>query len=144
MEIQKVHEIRQSQLRKLLEVMSIKDLGLKADIAQSSISRMLMPMGSSGAKNIGEKVARKIEFGAGKPHGWMDSEHFVGTVPAQVATLTQALEVLAAALQLADELTLLQARALLQHMAEHPLQAKLIVPRIEALLCGERVSTKTE
>lgn len=92
MEIEEVHLIRQSQLRKLLETMSAKELGIKADIAQSSISRMLKPLGTEGSKNIGEKVARKIEVALNKPYGWMDADNVVNMMAVQSANFTRATE----------------------------------------------------
>lgn len=62
---------------------------------------------------------------------------------APVVTLAQALEVVAAALQHADELTLIQARPLLQRLAEQPQQAPQIAPRLLALLDGRPMSTET-
>lgn len=92
MEIEEVHLIRQSQLRKLLETMSAKELGIKADIAQSSISRMLKPLGTDGSKNIGEKVARKIEGAFNKPYGWMDAENVVDLMAVQTAHFSRTTE----------------------------------------------------
>lgn len=64
-----------------------------------------------------------------------------GLTPAP--TLYQALEVVAAALQHADELTLIQVRPLLQRLAEQPQQASQIAPRLLALLDGNPLSTET-
>lgn len=77
MEIDELHLIRQSTLRMLLVAMTAKELSAKTGIAQSSLSRMLKELGTEGAKNIGEKVARKIEAAVGKPYGWMDADKMV-------------------------------------------------------------------
>ena len=92
MEIDELHLIRQSKLRTLLDFMTAKELSSKTEIAQSSISRMLKELGTDGAKNIGEKVARKIEAATGKPYGWMDTDNVVDMMAVQSAHFTRATE----------------------------------------------------
>jgi hypothetical protein len=63
--------IRASQLNKLIaefggEQVPIRD---RTGISLAQLGQYL-----SGYRNMGEKTARKIERGCGKPHGWMDGE----------------------------------------------------------------------
>ena len=61
----------------------------------------------------------------------------------QPPTLQEALHALALALRMTDEITLLQARPLLQRMAEQPEQAAQIAERLHALLQATRHPTTT-
>jgi hypothetical protein len=63
--------------------MTAKEFSDKTGIAQSSVSRMLKPLGSENSKNIGEKVARKIERTFKKPYGWMDTDNVVDMLAMQ-------------------------------------------------------------
>ena len=65
-----IKEIRIRQLQKLLtEYKNQQDLADKVGVEQNYVSQLL-----SGKKPFGEKAARKIERGAGKPEKWLDHD----------------------------------------------------------------------
>jgi phage repressor protein C with HTH and peptisase S24 domain len=68
-----VFERRRAQLKELLHDFSAAELARKSGVAASYLSRCLLEPGDDGYKNIGEVTARKIETGARKPEGWLDT-----------------------------------------------------------------------
>lgn len=73
-----IHEIRRRNLRKIIEEQfdgSAAELTRQVDIDPSYISRIFIIKKSQHRRNIGNKIARKIEKACGKPHGWMDQPH---------------------------------------------------------------------
>lgn len=72
--VKKMNQIRRDNLLKLLgRYESDSDFCLHADIAAGYLSQLKMggkPIGEG--RNIGEKVARKIELAVGLENGWLD------------------------------------------------------------------------
>lgn len=66
-------EIRLENARRLAD-----ELGRMADFARllgMSDSQMGQLIGRSPVRNIGPRVARRMEIAGGKPEGWLDVEH---------------------------------------------------------------------
>lgn len=126
----------------------------EARLTKARITQLLDPSDSFGeraAQGLCDKLnlaERYFEhgFGASAQEMLASDPSNVAPAPTQALgqpTLAQALEVVSAALQHADELTLIQARPLLQRLAEQPQQASQIAPRLLALLDGNPLSTET-
>lgn len=75
---------RRERLRELLEHMQAVELAQRSGVDATQISRYLYEPGRKGAKNIGEKTARKLEAGSGRPEGWLDRQHSGAGARAQV------------------------------------------------------------
>ena len=69
-----IYDRRRERLTELLSKMTAADLYKCTGIAASSISAFhkQLPDGRY-LRNIGEKTARRLESGVGKPEGWMDT-----------------------------------------------------------------------
>lgn len=68
-------EIRRDNARRLAE-----EVGQPADLARRlgmSDSQMGQLIGRNPVRNIGPRVARRMEEACGKPEGWLDVEHSV-------------------------------------------------------------------
>lgn len=67
-----VHDIRRSRLKELIKDFRPAEIAKRSGIAASVISRLSYDPEKSGSKNMGEKIARKLEESMGKPHLWFD------------------------------------------------------------------------
>lgn len=79
-----VFAIRRERLRELTREFSQTELSARSGIAVSIVSRYLYDPDKAGAKNLGEKNARRLEGAGYKPPGWLDKPHASGGLsPAQ-------------------------------------------------------------
>lgn len=119
--------------------------GRKAGLTKARITQLLSPDEPFGER-AAESLCGKLEL----PPRWFEQGLATGegeTLPAGTTqasnltkeggreiSLTQALEVVASALQGADALSQIQAKPLLQHLVEHPDQVEQVAPRLAVLL----------
>lgn len=72
-------EIRLQNLRHLrAEAGTLRALAERCQTSEAYLSQInnRLPDSKSGTpKNIGDKLARKLEHGMGKPPGWLDAQH---------------------------------------------------------------------
>lgn len=77
----KVEDIRLENLRSLVaEKGTIAAVAQAAETPASYLSQILNRIKSRTGKprDVGSDLARKLETGCGKPHGWMDQLHIFG------------------------------------------------------------------
>jgi SOS-response transcriptional repressor LexA len=65
-----VHSIRLANLEHLQHGLERKDLATKIGVDYGQLGHYY-----TGVRNIGSRIARKIEQAFGKPHGWLDQPH---------------------------------------------------------------------
>lgn len=70
-----VHDTRRSRIKELIKDFKPSEIAKRSGIAASLISRLSYDPEKSGAKNMGEKIARKLEQSMNKPHLWFDTEY---------------------------------------------------------------------
>lgn len=70
-----VFATRRERLRELNREFTQTELAQRSGIAVSIVSRYLYEPDKAGAKNLGEKNARRLEKAGYKPPGWLDKAH---------------------------------------------------------------------
>lgn len=121
--------------------MSISSLAAALGVSYQAIKKLHNGTSKAFSAENNSKAATIL----GVSPDWLatgDGEMLPVTPPALIGkpatdaatTLVQALEVVAQALQGADELSRIQAKPLIQHLMEHPEQAANITHRLAALL----------
>ncbi|OQS41149.1 hypothetical protein B0T39_09320 [Chromobacterium haemolyticum] len=78
----RVEDIRLDNLRTLVTEMStIAAVAQVADTSPSYLSQILnrVPSRTGKPRDVGPDLARKLEQGCGKPMGWMDHPHPIGS-----------------------------------------------------------------
>lgn len=74
-----ISEIRIRNLQLLIEQTGkLVTVANRSDTAPSYLSQIIngSPTKAGNPRKLGDKLARKLESGMGKPHGWMDAPHF--------------------------------------------------------------------
>jgi hypothetical protein len=78
-----INDIRRQNLEILiLEFRTIRALAEACDVNDAYLSQVRNALGDSRHKtprNIGDEIARKLETGTHKPHGWLDTPHVAST-----------------------------------------------------------------
>ena len=92
-----VSEIRLENLEALVqEAVTAESLAERADLSPvylSQIRSRTVDRKTGKARNLGDKAARKLEAGMGKPLGWMDAQHSTGA-PSATPSLPRSLKLL--------------------------------------------------
>lgn len=81
-------DIRKANLEHLLEKHLATSGNTKASFAEAlgiSAPQLSQLLGEKSVRNVGDKMARKIEFALGFPNGWLDSMHSNAALDANVS-----------------------------------------------------------
>lgn len=82
-------DIRKANLEQMLEKHLATSGNTKASFAELlgiSASQFSQLLGEKSVRNVGDKMARKIETSLGLPNGWLDSLHSAEAIDANVTT----------------------------------------------------------